>query len=66
MHTVKNKIIVTGIRDHSKIMATKNSKEPIVSCHKLNVSSCRVVTILLIRPLMELAKIIPQLLIPKR
>ena len=39
VHTVKNRIIVTGIRDHSRIIATKNSKEPIVSCHRLNVSN---------------------------
>ena len=39
VHAVKNKIVVTGIRGHSKIMATKNSKEPIVSCHRLKVSS---------------------------
>lgn len=66
VHAVKNKIVVTGIRGHSKIMATKNSKEPIVSCHRLNVSIWRDVTTLLTRPLIALAKIMPQLLIPKR
>ena len=66
VHTVKNRIVVTEMRDHSKIMATKNSKEPIISCHRLKVSNCLDVITLLRRLLMALAKIIPQLLIPKR
>ena len=66
VHTVKNSMIVTGMRGHSNSMATRNSKDPIVSCHRLNVSNCLDVITLLRRPLMALAKIIPQLLIPKR
>ena len=37
VHTVKNSMIVTGMRGHSNSMATRNSKEPIVSCQRLNV-----------------------------
>ena len=66
VHTVKNRIVVTGMSDHSKIMAIKNSKEPIVSCHRLNVSNCLAVITLLTRLLMALAKTIPQLLMPNR
>ena len=39
VHTVKNSMIVTGMRGHSNSMATRNSKDPIVSCHRLKVSS---------------------------
>ena len=39
VHTVKNRMVVTGISDHSKIIANKKNKEPIVSCHRLKVSS---------------------------
>ena len=66
VHTVKNRMAVTGISGHSKSIAIKNSKEPIVSCQRANVSNCRTVITLLNLALMALAKIIPQLLIPKR
>ena len=66
VHTVKNRMVVTGMSDQSKIMDTKNNNEPIVSCHRLNVSNCLAVITLLTRLLMALAKTIPQLLIPKR
>ena len=39
VHTVKNSMMVTGMRGHSNSIATKNSNEPMVSCHRLNVNN---------------------------
>ena len=39
VHTVKNSMMVTGMRGHSNNIAIKNNKDPIVSCHRLKVSS---------------------------
>ena len=39
VQTVKNSTVVTGISGHSNSMATKNSNEPMVSCHRLNVNN---------------------------
>ena len=66
VHTVKNKMIVTGISGHSRSMAVKNNAEPMVSCQRLKDKSGRLVMILLALALMKLAKMMPQLLIPER
>ena len=39
VHTVKNRMVVTGISDHSKIIDDKNNSDPMVSCQRLNVSN---------------------------